>query len=38
MEMDLKDIVWVGVNWINLAQNKEEWQTVVRTVMHFKVS
>jgi hypothetical protein len=37
MEMELKDIVLEGVNWINLAQNKEEWQTLVHTVMHFQI-
>jgi hypothetical protein len=38
MEIELEDIVWEGVNWINLAQNKEERRTLVPTVMKFQVS
>jgi hypothetical protein len=27
-----------GVDWINLAQNRDRWQAVVNTVMNFRVA
>jgi hypothetical protein len=28
--MDLREIGWEGVAWINLAQNRDQWQALVR--------
>jgi hypothetical protein len=25
IKMDLRDIVWDGVDWIHLAQNRDQW-------------
>jgi hypothetical protein len=25
--MDLREIVWEGVEWIHLAQDRDQWQT-----------
>jgi hypothetical protein len=36
-EMDLKEIVWNGVDWIRLAQVKNKWQYLVHTVMNRQV-
>jgi hypothetical protein len=36
--MDLKEIGWKGVDWINLAQDREEWRAFVNTVMNFRFS
>jgi hypothetical protein len=30
--MDLPEIGWKGVDWINLTQDKDNWQAVVNTV------
>jgi hypothetical protein len=35
--MDLKEIVWEVVNWIHLAQDRDQWQAVVNTVMNVRV-
>jgi hypothetical protein len=33
----LEEIIWVGVEWINLAQDRGKWRAVVDTVMNFSV-
>jgi hypothetical protein len=33
MKMDLREI-WVGINWINLAENRDQWRARVNTVMN----
>jgi hypothetical protein len=35
--MDLRDIGWRGVEWIQLAQDSGRWQAVVDTVMNLRV-
>ena len=35
--MRLEKILWVGVEWINLAQDTGKWRAVVGTVMNFSV-
>jgi hypothetical protein len=37
-EWILRDIGWEGVEWIHLAQNKDQWHAVVITVMNLRVS
>jgi hypothetical protein len=32
-EIDLKQIWWDGVKWINLAQDTAKWQALVNTIM-----
>jgi len=32
--MDLKEIIWDGMDWNNLAHEKDKWQAVVSTVMN----
>jgi hypothetical protein len=34
IKMDLRDIRWDGMHWINLAQDKDQWRAVVNTVMN----
>jgi len=36
--MDLKEIGWETVNWINLAQDRGKWLAVFNTVMNLWVS
>jgi len=31
--MDFREIRWEGVDWIHLAQSKDQWRATVNTVM-----
>jgi hypothetical protein len=33
IQTDRKEIVWEGVNWIHLAQDRDRWRAVVNTAM-----
>jgi hypothetical protein len=37
IRMSLRGIGWEGVDWIHLAEDRDQWQTVVNTVMNFQV-
>jgi hypothetical protein len=37
IKMDLRDIGWDGIDWIDLAQDRDQWRGVVNTVMDFRV-
>jgi hypothetical protein len=37
ISMDLRDIVWGGMNWIHLAQERDPWRALVNTVMNLRV-
>jgi hypothetical protein len=32
--MDLREIGWGGMNWIDLAQDRDQWRALVNTVMN----
>jgi hypothetical protein len=34
INMDGKEIGWVGIDWINLAQDRNQWRALVNTVMN----
>jgi hypothetical protein len=34
MKMDLRGIGWDGVDWIDLAQDRDQWRALVNTVMN----
>jgi hypothetical protein len=34
---DLKEIGWESVEWIHLAQDRDQWRAVVNTVMKLRV-
>jgi hypothetical protein len=36
--MDLREIEWGGVDWIDLAQDMDQWKALVNTVMNLRVS
>jgi hypothetical protein len=36
IKMDLLEIVWGGVDWIGLAQDRDKWRTLVNSVMNFR--
>jgi len=35
--MDLREMEWKGVNWIHLAQDRDQWRAVVNTVLKRRV-
>jgi hypothetical protein len=35
--MDLREIGWASVDWIQLAQDRDRWRAVVNTVMNLRV-
>jgi hypothetical protein len=34
IKMDLREIGWGGVHWIDLAQDREQWKALVNTVIN----
>jgi hypothetical protein len=36
-EMDLREIGWDGMDWIDLDQNRDQWRALVNTVMNLRV-
>jgi hypothetical protein len=36
-KMDLREIGWDGMNWIDLAQDRDQSMAVVNTVMNLRV-
>jgi hypothetical protein len=34
IKMDLRDIWLEGVNWIHLAQHRDQWQALVKTILN----
>jgi hypothetical protein len=37
IRMDLREIGWGGMDWIDLAQDRDRWRAVVNTVMNLKM-
>jgi hypothetical protein len=37
IKMDLREIGWDGVGWIELAQDRVQWRALVNTVMNLPV-
>jgi hypothetical protein len=37
IKMDLREIGWGGINWIDLAQDSDQWTALVNTVMNLRV-
>jgi hypothetical protein len=35
--MDLREIGWDGVDWMDLAQNRVQWRALVKTVINLRV-
>jgi hypothetical protein len=33
VKMDLREIGWGGMDWIDLAQERDQWRALVNTVM-----
>jgi hypothetical protein len=37
IKMDLGEIVWGGVDWIGLAQDRDKWRALLNLVMNLRV-
>jgi hypothetical protein len=37
IQIDLRDIEWDGMDWIDLALDREQWRAIVNTVMNLRV-
>jgi hypothetical protein len=36
-KVDLREIVWDGMDWIDLAQDRDQWRALVSTVMNLRI-
>jgi hypothetical protein len=37
IKMNLREIGWDGMDWIELAQDRDQWRAFVNTVMYIRV-
>jgi hypothetical protein len=37
IKIDLTEIGWDGMDWIDLAQDRDQWRALVNTVMNLRV-
>jgi hypothetical protein len=37
IKMDLSEIGWDGMDWIDLAQGREQWSALMKTVVNLRV-
>jgi hypothetical protein len=37
VKMDLREIGWDGMDWIDLAQNRDQWRALVNMVISLRV-
>jgi hypothetical protein len=37
IKMDLREIGWGGIDWIDLAQDRNQWMALVNTVRNLRV-
>jgi hypothetical protein len=37
IKMDLQEVGWGGMDWTDLAQDKDRWQAIVNVVMNLQV-
>jgi hypothetical protein len=38
IEMDLREVGWEGMDWIELAEDRDGWRGLVNAVMNLRVS
>jgi hypothetical protein len=36
IKMDLRDLEWGSMDWIHLAQDRDQWRALVKTVMNLR--
>jgi hypothetical protein len=37
IKIDLREIEWDGMDWIDLAQDRDHWRALMNTVMNLRV-
>jgi hypothetical protein len=37
IRMDLREIGWDGVDWINMTQDRDQWRDLVNTILNLRV-
>jgi hypothetical protein len=37
IKMDLREIGWDGVDWIDMAQDRDQWRAFMNTVLNLRV-
>jgi hypothetical protein len=37
IKMDLREIGWNGMDWMELAQDRDQWKVLVNTVMNLRI-
>jgi hypothetical protein len=37
IKMDLREIGWNGMDWIDLAQNRDQWRALANTEMNLRL-
>jgi hypothetical protein len=37
VKMDLRETSWGGMDWIDMAQDMDQWRAIVNTVMNLRV-
>jgi hypothetical protein len=37
IKMDLREIDWDGVDWIDMTQDRDHWRALVNTVLNLRV-
>jgi hypothetical protein len=37
IKMDIREIGWDGGDWIDVAQDRDQWRALVRAVMNLRV-
>jgi hypothetical protein len=37
IRMNLREVGWEGVDWMHLAQDRDQWRVLVNTVMNYRL-
>jgi hypothetical protein len=37
IEMDLREVGWDDIDWIDLAQNRDQWRALVNMILNLRV-